>query len=71
MCFSTPNARPGACAKCGGSGEYRSARIINGRTVTRTGACFACHGTGRQRRADIARNTAYNRYKLAELASAD
>jgi DnaJ-class molecular chaperone len=65
--FAVPNQRPGKCAKCAGSGEYRWGPVRNGQP-TKSGPCHSCGGTGHQTRRDIARNQAYNRHKLATLA---
>jgi DnaJ-class molecular chaperone len=66
--FAVPNATPGRCAKCNGSGQYRWAgKLADGRPVVRAGSCHSCGGSGRQSRSDIARNNAYNRHKLASL----
>lgn len=65
--FSRPNAVPGRCVKCGGTGEYRWGVVVNG-APRHVGRCHSCGGTGVQTRDDIARNTAYNRYKLASLS---
>ncbi len=64
--FAQPNEKPGRCEKCRGSGLYRWGPIVNG-NPSRSGQCHSCGGTGRQTRRDIARNNAYNRYKLAEM----
>lgn len=66
--LSQPNDRPGRCAKCRGTGEYRWGATVNGRSE-KAGPCFSCRGTGRQDRAQIARNRAYNRYKIAAIVS--
>jgi hypothetical protein len=65
--LSQPNERPGKCAKCQGTGEYRWGAIVNGQ-ATHAGPCFSCRGTGRQSRKQIGRNHAYNRHKIARLA---
>jgi DnaJ-class molecular chaperone len=62
--FAAPNAVPGQCVKCNGSGEYRWGAAVNGKP-SKSGPCHSCGGTGTQTRRDIARNNAYNRYKLA------
>lgn len=61
--FSVPNAQPGPCAKCGGSGIYRWGTRINGKGGNE-GPCFSCQGTGKQSARQIRRNNAYNRFKL-------
>lgn len=67
--FAVPNARPGKCEKCRGSGQYRWHAASHGRPIVKSGQCNSCGGTGRQTRADIARNHAYNRYKISNLSS--
>lgn len=70
MDFSVPNATPGKCAKCRGSGEYRWAgAMVNGTWRGKSGPCHACRGTGRQEAADIKRNEAFNRHQLAKIAA--
>ena len=64
--MSIPNAKPGTCAKCGGSGEYRWGAVVNGKP-SKSGQCHSCQGTGRQTQRDIRRNVAYNRHKLATM----
>ena len=64
--FAQPADKPGRCPKCRGSGLYSWGAIVNGRP-SKSGQCHSCGGTGRQTRRDIARNNAYNRYKLAEM----
>jgi DnaJ-class molecular chaperone len=66
--LAQPNDRPGRCAKCGGTGEYRWGATVNGRSE-KAGPCFSCRGTGRQDRRQIARNHCYNRYKIAAIVS--
>lgn len=66
--LAMPNAKPGRCEKCRGTGRYAWGACVNGK-MTNTGQCHSCRGTGRQSRADIARNLAYNRYKIATIAS--
>lgn len=68
--FSVPNAKPGPCAKCNGTGVYRWGATVNGRSE-HSGTCFSCRGTGKQSRRQIARNRTYNRYKLAAIVRAD
>ena len=63
--LSVPNAAPGVCAKCHGSGEYRWwGAVVNGQ-ATHAARCNACKGSGRQTWSDIRRNRAFNRYQLA------
>lgn len=64
--LSVPNARPGKCAKCGGSGVYCWGPVVNG-TPRHSGKCNSCGGTGEQTVKDIRRNQAYNRHKLARI----
>jgi DnaJ-class molecular chaperone len=66
--FSIPNAKPGRCEKCRGSGLYCWGVVVNGK-ASKSGPCHSCKGTGRQTAADICRNVAYNRYKISTLAS--
>lgn len=66
--LSQPNAAPGPCTKCRGSGVYGWGACVNGK-MTHSGPCHSCGGTGRQRRSDIARNHAYNRHKINRLLS--
>jgi DnaJ-class molecular chaperone len=66
--LSQPNAKPGQCSKCKGSGEYRWGASVNGRTAF-SGRCHSCGGTGEQTRSDIARNRAYNRHKINRILS--
>ena len=65
--FCVPNATPGTCEKCLGSGQYRWGAIING-VASKSGQCHSCLGTGQQTQKDIHRNTAYNRHKLASIS---
>jgi len=65
--LSVPNAKPGQCAKCKGSGLYAWGATVNGKPQHR-GTCFSCGGTGQQERRDIRRNHAYNRHKIAMIA---
>ena len=65
--MSIPNAKPGTCEKCRGSGVYSWGASVNGR-MAKSGKCHSCQGTGRQTTRDMARNKAYNRHKLATLA---
>lgn len=64
--LSVPNEKPGQCAKCRGTGEYRWGACVNGR-MTNVGPCHSCRGTGQQQARDILRNRAYNRHKLVTL----
>lgn len=66
MDFAVPNARPGTCAKCSGSGTYAWGAIVNGRP-TKSGTCWSCKGKGQQTAADIRRNATYNRTKVIAL----
>jgi len=66
--LSVPNAKPGRCEKCRGTGRYSWGAVINGK-VQNSGACHSCRGTGAQSRADIARNHTYNRHKIAQICS--
>jgi len=67
--FSIPNAAPGECSKCSGSGEYRWGALVNGKP-SKSGPCHSCRGTGQQTVQQIARNNAYNRYKIAMICEA-
>ncbi len=64
--MSMPNAKPGICAKCKGTGEYRWGAVVNGKP-SKSGQCHSCRGTGKQTQHDIRRNVAYNRHKLATM----
>ena len=64
--FAVPNAKPGVCEKCKGSGVYRWGAVVNGKCA-HEGTCFSCKGTGKQTKRDIRRNVAYNRHKLVTL----
>lgn len=64
--LSMPNAHPGECAKCRGTGVYAWGAVVNGKP-TKSGPCYSCKGTGYQERGDIKRNEAYNRHKLATM----
>jgi DnaJ-class molecular chaperone len=66
--LSQPNTKPGPCEKCRGRGTYHWGPSLNGRPA-KSGPCHSCGGTGRQSRADMARNTAYNSYKIALICS--
>jgi DnaJ-class molecular chaperone len=65
--FAQPNHEPGRCVKCSGSGIYSWKKQDAHGTFTVGGPCHSCGGTGAQTRADIARNNAYNRFKLQNL----
>ena len=62
--LAVPNDKPGACAKCQGSGTYGWGAVINGQPQ-HTGTCWSCKGTGKQTKSDIGRNRTYNRHKIA------
>lgn len=64
--LAQPNAQPGPCCKCKGTGVYRWGATVNGRTA-HSGPCHSCGGTGRQTAADIRRNETYNRHKIARI----
>lgn len=64
--MSVPNAAPGKCAKCNGSGKYRWGAVVNGKS-SHEGTCFSCKGTGQQSKADIRRNKSYNYFKLRNI----
>lgn len=64
--MAVPNAKPGDCAKCGGTGRYRWGAVINGKSQ-HEGPCYSCGGTGQQQHRDIMRNRAYNRHKLSRV----
>lgn len=67
--FAVPNAKPGECAKCSGSGVYRWAgHMENGQWKGKEGPCHSCSGTGQQTISDIKRNVAYNRHKLSRIS---
>ena len=66
--LSQPNAAPGQCVKCKGTGAYRWGPIVNGKQ-SKGGTCFSCGGTGKQSKKDINRNHTYNRFKIARIAS--
>jgi hypothetical protein len=65
--LSQPNAAPGRCIKCKGTGVYGWGACVNGK-MAHSGTCFSCAGTGIQKRRDIRRNETYNRYKIASIA---
>lgn len=67
--FAVPNAKPGKCAKCSGTGKYRwGGALVNGAWRGHEGDCYSCRGTGKQAKSDIRRNVAYNRYKLSTIS---
>ena len=67
--LSQPNAKPGTCQKCNGSGEYHWGAVVNGKP-SKSGTCYSCGGTGQQDEKQIKRNRAYNRYKVQQIALA-
>jgi DnaJ-class molecular chaperone len=69
MDLSTPNDRPGRCAKCKGSGRYAWGAVTNGKPQF-TGRCNACQGSGHQTKNDIARNHAFNRHQVRRIFAA-
>jgi len=64
--FAVPNAKPGPCEKCRGSGTYQWGASVNGR-MTHSGQCHSCRGTGEQDFAQIKRNETYNRHKVVSI----
>jgi len=68
--FAQPNAKPGRCCKCSGSGVYEWGASINGK-MQHSGPCFSCRGTGQQTPKQIRRNHAYNRHKAASVVASD
>jgi DnaJ-class molecular chaperone len=67
--FSVPNDKPGVCAKCNGTGEYRwGGGVVNGQFTGHSGPCWSCKGTGKQTKADIKRNHGYNFHKIRRIA---
>ena len=71
MCdLAEPNAEPGPCRKCHGTGFYQWGTVVNGK-CRESGPCHSCRGTGHQTAADIRQNEAYNRYKINEIFRAD
>ena len=64
--LSVPNAKPGICAKCNGSGTYRWGVSINGQ-MSKSGSCHSCRGTGQQSGRQIKINQTYNRHKIAMI----
>lgn len=70
--FAVPNAKPGKCAKCNGSGVYRwGGGTVNGKFNGHSGACHSCGGSGEQSHSDIARNKAFNRHQLRRAFNLD
>lgn len=63
------NDKPGQCSKCHGSGTYSWGASINGKP-SKSGPCHSCRATGTQSFRQIARNKAYNRYKIALICEA-
>jgi DnaJ-class molecular chaperone len=68
--LSIPNAQPGPCEKCKGTGTYSWGAVVNGQPQ-HSGTCFSCRGTGKQSSRQIKRNKTYNRFKVAEICRAD
>ncbi len=66
--LAVPAAAPGTCPKCRGTGRYSWGATINGNPA-HSGTCFSCRGTGRQDIGQIRRNVAYNRFKIAAIAT--
>jgi len=66
--LAVPNAKPGRCEKCRGSGLYCWGAVVDGKP-TKSGPCHSCRGSGRQTGRDITRNSAYNRYKIATIVA--
>ncbi len=64
--LAQPNAKPGECCKCRGTGVYSWGTVVNGQ-CSKSGPCHSCGGTGKQTRSDIARNNAYNAHKIRGL----
>ena len=64
--FAVPNAKPGVCAKCRGTGRYAWGAVINGKPQ-KEGVCYSCRGTGKQDMRQIKRNECYNRHKIVHL----
>ena len=64
------NTKPGRCEKCRGSGVYSWGAIINGKP-SKSGTCFSCRGTGKQTNRQRARNSTYNRHKVAQIMAGD
>lgn len=64
--LAVPNAAPGRCEKCRGTGLYCWGAVVNG-NAEKSGPCHSCRGTGRQSQSDIRRNYAYNTHKIAAI----
>ena len=64
--FSQPNAKPGKCIKCKGTGRYEWGGTENGR-ARKSGTCYSCRGTGKQDWRQIRRNHTYNDHKIIPL----
>ena len=64
--MSVPNAKPGPCAKCKGTGLYQWGACVNGK-MQFSAMCFSCQGTGQQSKSQIKRNVAYNHFKLKRI----
>jgi hypothetical protein len=62
--YAAPNAKPGRCRKCGGTGTYSWGGERYGAPL-RVGKCFSCNGTGKQTRRQMRRNQTYNQHKDA------
>ena len=66
--LSIPNAKPGICAKCHGTGIYSWGVCLNGK-MTKSGPCHSCRGTGKQSYRQIKINEVYNEHKIAMICS--
>jgi len=64
--LSQPNAKPGRCCKCRGTGTYSWGGTHNGKPV-KQGTCFSCRGTGKQSAKQIAVNHCYNKHKIVRM----
>jgi len=64
------NAKPGRCEKCSGRGVYSWGAVVNGKP-SKSGTCYSCRGTGQQTNRQRARNSAYNRHTVAQIAACD
>jgi DnaJ-class molecular chaperone len=64
--LSMPNATPGKCCKCSGTGVYRWGATTNGKSE-HSGPCHSCRGTGEQSFAQIKRNECYNKHKIIHM----
>jgi len=64
--MSQPNAKPGKCCKCRGSGVYSWGGTVNGKPRF-TGSCHSCAGKGEQTQRDINRDHSYNRNKVIHI----